>query len=111
MADHLRTELVLDALEMAIWNRRPGPGLIHHSDQGCQYTSLAFGRRLREARLVGSMGSVGDAYDCDDPGTAVGSGLTLAKTDRGVLALTCRPLPSSGMTWPADRAGSDLIGA
>jgi putative transposase len=48
MADHLRTELVIDALDMAVWNRRPDPGLIHHSDQGCQYTSLAFGRRLRQ---------------------------------------------------------------
>jgi putative transposase len=63
MADHLRTELVLDALEMALWNRRPGPGLIHHSDHGCQYTSLAFGRRLRQAQIVPSMGSVGDCYD------------------------------------------------
>jgi putative transposase len=63
MAEHLRTELVCDALEMAIWNRRPDPGLVHHSDQGCQYTSLAFGRRLREAGLVASMGSVGDCYD------------------------------------------------
>ena len=63
MRDDLRTELVLDALEMAIWNRCPGPGLVHHSDQGCQYTSLAFGRRLREAGIMASMGSVGDAYD------------------------------------------------
>ena len=63
MADHLRTELVIDALDMAIWNRRPNPGLVHHSDQGCQYTSLAFGRRLREAGLVASMGSVGDCFD------------------------------------------------
>jgi putative transposase len=63
MADHLRTELVIDALDMALWNRRPGPGLVHHSDQGCQYTAFAFGRRLREAGLVASMGSVGDAYD------------------------------------------------
>ena len=63
MADHLRTELVVDALDMAIWNRRPAAGLVHHSDQGCQYTSLAFGRRLREAGLVGSMGTVGDCYD------------------------------------------------
>ena len=63
MADHLRTELVVNALDMAIWNRRPQPGLVHHSDQGCQYTSLAFGRRLREAGLVASMGSVGDCYD------------------------------------------------
>jgi putative transposase len=63
MADHLRTELVLDALDMALWNRRPDPGLVHHSDQGCQYTSLAFGRRLHQAGLVASMGSVGDCYD------------------------------------------------
>ena len=63
MADHLRTELVIDALDMAIWNRRPNPGLVHHSDQGCQSSSLAFGRRLREAGLVASVGSVGDCYD------------------------------------------------
>jgi putative transposase len=63
MADHLRTELVLDALEMALWNRRPSPGLIHHSDHGCQYTSLAFGRRCRQAGMALSMGSVGDCFD------------------------------------------------
>jgi hypothetical protein len=57
MADHLRTELVLDALEMAISQRQPAPGLVHHADHGCQYTSLAFGRRLREAGLVASMGT------------------------------------------------------
>ena len=63
MAEHLRVELVLDALNMALWNRRPGPGLVHHSDRGCQYTSLAFGRRCRDAGIVPSMGKVGDAYD------------------------------------------------
>jgi putative transposase len=63
MANHLRTELVLDALELALWNRRPGPGLIHHSDHGSQYTSLAFGRRCREAGIAASMGSVGDCFD------------------------------------------------
>jgi putative transposase len=63
MADHLRTELVIDALDMAIWNRRPQPGLVHHSDQGCQYTSLAFGRRLRDSEIMASMGSVGDCFD------------------------------------------------
>lgn len=63
MAPHLRTELVADALEMALRRRRPSAGLIHHSDHGCQYTSLAFSRRLRLAGLVPSMGSVGDAYD------------------------------------------------
>ncbi|MBX5464310.1 MAG: IS3 family transposase, partial [Clostridia bacterium] len=63
MADHLRAELVLQALEMAIGHRHPGPGLVHHSDHGSQYTSLAFGRRLEEAGILGSMGTVGDAFD------------------------------------------------
>lgn len=62
MANHLRAELVLDALEMAVGQRRPG-GVIHHSDQGSQYTSLAFGNRRRETGVRPSMGSVGDAYD------------------------------------------------
>ncbi len=64
IADHLRTELVVDALEMARWRRRPAPGqTILHSDRGTQYTSWAFGHRLREAGLLGSMGRVGSAYD------------------------------------------------
>src|SRR3954468_4837880 len=62
MANHLRTELVLDALEMAVGQRRPH-NVIHHSDQGSQYTSLAFGGRCREIGVRPSMGSVGDAYD------------------------------------------------
>jgi putative transposase len=62
MAAHLRTELVLAALDMAVAQRRP-TDVIHHSDQGCQYTSLAFGRRCRDAGVRPSMGSVGDAYD------------------------------------------------
>jgi putative transposase len=63
MADHLRTELVVDALEMATSRRRPAPGLVHHSDQGSQYVSLAFTRRLQHAGIAASMGSVGTAYD------------------------------------------------
>ena len=65
IADHLRSELVVDALDMAIWRRRPARDaeLIHHSDHGTQYTSWAFGQRLRQAGLLGSMGSVGDALD------------------------------------------------
>jgi len=63
MADDLRSELVLDALNMAVWNRRPAPGVVHHSDRGCQYTSLTFGRRCRDAGILPSMGSRGDAYD------------------------------------------------
>ena len=62
MALHLRTELVLEALQMAIRQRRPD-GVIHHSDHGSQYTSIAFGRRCREAGIRPSMGSVGDCYD------------------------------------------------
>ena len=63
MADHLRTELVLDALEAAIAARRPAPGLVHHSDRGTQYTSLALGARLAEAGIAASMGAPGTAYD------------------------------------------------
>jgi putative transposase len=63
MADHLRTELVTDALTMAIRHREPRAGLIHHSDHGCQYTALAFGQRLAENGLLPSMGSVGDCFD------------------------------------------------
>ena len=63
MANNLRTELVLDAVNMAIYTRRPSPGLIHHSDRGSQYTSVEFGSRLKEAGLLPSMGSVADAYD------------------------------------------------
>ena len=62
METHLRTELVLEALEMAIGQRKPS-NVIHHSDQGTQYTSLAFGVCCREAGVRPSMGSVGDAYD------------------------------------------------
>jgi putative transposase len=62
MATHLRTELVLEALNMGVWQRQP-EGVIHHSDQGCQYTSIAFGRRCREAGVRPSMGSVGDCFD------------------------------------------------
>ena len=63
MADHLRSELVLDALEMALHRRRPERGLIHHSDQGCQYTAVLFGKRCAKAGIEISMGSVGDCYD------------------------------------------------
>ena len=62
MATHLRTELVLEALNMALWQRRP-TAVIHHSDQGTQYTSIAFGMRCREADVRPSMGSVGDYFD------------------------------------------------
>ena len=62
MAAHLRAELVIEALNMAIWQRRPVE-VIHHSDQGSQYTSLRFGKRCKSAGVKPSMGSVGDCYD------------------------------------------------
>ena len=64
MADHIRAELVVDALQMATWRRQPPAGqTVAHSDHGAQYTSWAFGRRLRAAGLLGSMGSIGDCFD------------------------------------------------
>ncbi len=62
MSTTLHAKIVLDALDMALWRRRP-IDVIHHSDQGSQYTSIAFGKRCREAGVRPSMGSVGDAYD------------------------------------------------
>ncbi len=61
-AVHLRVELVLSALEMAVRQRQPR-AVIHHSDHGSQYTALAFGNRCRQAGVRPSMGTVGDAYD------------------------------------------------
>jgi len=63
MADHMRTELVTDALKMAVHRRQPDRGLIHHSDQGSQYVSLAFGQLARANGIAQSMGHVGSAYD------------------------------------------------
>jgi putative transposase len=63
MADHMQAELVVDALKMGISRRRPEPGLIHHSDQGSQYVSLAFGQAARQAGIAQSMGSRGDCWD------------------------------------------------
>jgi putative transposase len=64
IADHLRAELVADALQMATWRRRPTAGQpVAHSDHGSVYTSWLFGNRLRHAGILGSMGTIGDAYD------------------------------------------------
>jgi transposase InsO family protein len=62
MRHHLATELMLAALDMALLQRRP-EAVIHHSDQGCQYTSLAFGGRCRSMGVQPSMGTVGDCFD------------------------------------------------
>lgn len=63
VAEHMRAELVVDALSMAVARRRPDSGLIHHSDQGSQYVSLAFGQKARDAGIAVSMGSKGDCFD------------------------------------------------
>ena len=65
VADNLRSDLALDALEMAIWARRHDSidGLVHHSDRGVQYTSIRYTERLAEAKAVRSVGSKGDSYD------------------------------------------------
>ena len=63
MADHLRTELVLDAVGMAITTRKPPTGTVHHTDRGTQYTSYEFGKALRACGLLASMGRVGPAFD------------------------------------------------
>jgi putative transposase len=63
MSSSMTKQIVLDALEMALQQRQPAQAVIHHSDQGSQYTSIEFGRRCREAGVRPSMGSVGDCYD------------------------------------------------
>ena len=59
----LQTDLVLDALEQALWSRKHKKGLIHHSDHGSQYLSIRYSERLSEAGIEASTGSVGDSYD------------------------------------------------
>jgi putative transposase len=63
MDSHMRTELVVGALEMAVWRRKPSAGLVHHSDRGVQYTAVSFGKRLEEVGIVPSMGRSGTALD------------------------------------------------
>ncbi len=63
-ANRARTELVIDALEMAVWRRRAVAGLlVHHSDRGVQYTAISFGKRLEHAGIIPSMGRSGTALD------------------------------------------------
>jgi putative transposase len=93
IADHIRSELVVDAVQIALWRRRPPAGqTVAHSDHGSQYKSWAFGRRLRGAGLLGSMGSIGDCFDNSVAESFFGT-LQLelvdeqARTDRQHLAL------------------------
>ena len=92
VATNMRTDMVLDSLEMARWARGTHlGGLVCHSDAGSQYTSIRYTERLDEIGAKPSIGSVADSYDCDDGVVGVPAGLTLAMTDRRVLALTCWP--------------------
>ena len=107
IADHLRAELVVDALEMAKWRRRPQPGqTVLHSDRGSQYTSWAFGHRLRDAGLLGSMGRVGSAYDNAMMesfwGTLSSSSSIVATGTRGASS----PRPSSSGSRPGTTRGA-----
>jgi len=63
MREDLEAPLVVDAISMAVTRRRPSPGLVHHSDRGSQYASIAMGRTLRDSGIMASMGSKGDPYD------------------------------------------------
>ena len=63
IATHMRTNLVIDALEMAAWRRDPAGDCVHHSDAGSQYTSIRYTDRLATAGIAASVGTVGDSYD------------------------------------------------
>jgi transposase InsO family protein len=73
LADHMRTELVEDALQMAFAQRRPPQGLTFHSDRGCQYTSHDYANLARENGVVLSVGRKGECWDCDDCGVLLRS--------------------------------------
>jgi len=88
MGLHLRTELVLDALNMALTQRRPS-GVIHHSDHGCQYTALAFGQRCRAMGVRPSMGTVGDCFDN-------------ALAESFFATLECELLDRQSFRWPTE---------
>ena len=90
MARRAETGLVLDALEQALHARRPVEGgLVHHSDRGVQYVSIAYTERLAEAGIAPSVGGVGDSYDCEIAGRRP-AGLTPVTTDLVSSLLICR---------------------
>jgi len=78
----LRSDLAIDALEMAVYARRDQDltNLVHHSDMGVQYLSIRYTERLEEAGAVASVGSKGDSYDCEHDWSVTGLGLTLTTT-------------------------------
>ncbi|MGW5480663.1 DDE-type integrase/transposase/recombinase [Streptomyces sp. NPDC004008] len=113
VANHMRTELPLDALEMALWRQRikTDSGLIHHSDRGSQYVLIRYTDRLADIGASASVGSVADSYDCED-GITVAGCLTGVTTDpSGVIAVDLSVTPAAGVMRAAGRAGSDRRGA
>lgn len=86
----MRTELVLDALEQALHDREVDGRLVVHSDRGAQYVAMRYTERLAAARAAPSVGSVGDAYDCEYAAAAPLPRLTRAYDRLRVLALICR---------------------
>ncbi len=96
----MHTEFVLDALEQALYDRKPSKGLVHHSDRGSQYLSIRYSERLAEAGIEPSVGSKGDSYDTQFKFLPERRpGLTRAMTGLAAFALTCRPC----RTFPAHR--------
>ena len=108
MADHMRSELIVDALQMAVARRRPAPGLIHHSDQGSQYVSLAFGRRLQQAGLVASMAPSATHSTTPSPrASSPRSRRNWYTVARGRAAASSRPSCSStSRRFTTERAGT-----
>ena len=94
MADHLRAELALDALAMALAARRPAAGLIHHTDRGCQYTADAYRGALATHGVTVSMSRAGDCYD----NAMAESFFATLKGER-----------VDGRTWPPRRAARQAI--
>ena len=111
MANHLRTELVPDALNMAIHNCRPAAGLVHHSDRGRQYTSVSFGGRLKEAGLVPSMGPVPTPTTTPWPNPSFRrSNGNCSTATRGRAAKACGSGSSSTSSASTTRGGIPLWG-
>ena len=110
-SDRCDTDLILGALEYAVWTRNVASGhIVHHSDRGSNYTSLRFGQRLEDHGILASMGSVGDSYDCE---TAVRRPVGLTRAYDWPFRCPGVDL-SAGRAAPlqvAHRAGCDLIGA
>ena len=107
LASHMRTTLVLDALRMALGTRAHGAdvALVHHSDAGSQYTSYDYTQALEDHHLRASIGTVGDAYDCDDlPGRRGGLTLAYDRPLRGVLAVDLSAVAPACCDWLAGRA-------